>query len=250
MCLVWANSCGMEQMKLSFTILILGWATLTYGQKFDGLRNRLRLLQKSDFTYDTTGFSSLPRIDYRCDNKNKNRNDYYHVVDLNGDGRKDLIYSGPCDGVVQTGIFLNTGRVFRKVYDNLGKVVSVETAGSKTSIHIFKEGKRCDFFSQYTEVTIDEKSQMTRNTIVFGAQTKILIASRFKEDKVMGTIRTTPDVNDVIKRDECNNTVKGNQLTRIHDFKDVIQINKAGPWWLVLYPETGDRSWIGWMKLE
>jgi hypothetical protein len=238
-------------MKLSFTILLLLLAILSYAQTLDGLRERLSILQaKGEFNYDTTGFSSLPRIDYKCDNKNKRPVDNFHVVDLNEDGLNDLIYSGPCDGETQTGIFLNTGRVFRKVYDNVGKILSIEKAGSETKINIFKEACCCDFFSQYTQITINEKSEITRNTIVFGAQTKILVSSRFKEDKAMGTIRTTPQVNDVVKRDDCNNSVKGNHLTRISDFRSIVQINKIGSWWLVWYPESGDRSWIGWMKLD
>ena len=238
-------------MKLSFTILILLLAILSYGQTLDELRKRLSILQAGrEFSYDTTGFASLPRIDYKCDNKNKSPVDYFHVEDLNGDGFNDLIYSGPCEGANQTGIFLNTGRVFRKVYDNVGKILSIEKADSETKIYIFKEACCCDFFSQYTQITINKKSEITRNTIVFGAQTKISVSSRFKEDKAMGTIRTTPEVNDVVKRDDCNNSVKRNQLTRISDFRNIIQVNRVGSWWLVWYPESGERSWIGWMKLD
>jgi hypothetical protein len=238
-------------MRFPFTISLMLLVSFCSGQTLDGLRNRISLLERpSDFIYDTTGFSSLPGIDYACDNKNKIRSDNYHVVDLNGDGRNDLIYSGPCKDVTQTAIFLNTGKVFRKVYDNIGRIVSIDKDGAETKVNILKEACCCDFFSQYTEFVVNEKSQIRRNTIVFGAQTKISVAARFKQDKVMGTIRTTPQVNDVIKRDGCNNTVKGNQLTRIHDFKDVVQINKTGPWWLVLYQENMERAWIGWMKLD
>lgn len=245
-----ADGCG-RKMKLWFTILILGHAVISYGQTLEGLRTRLSLLEKSaDFRFDTTGFSKLPKIDFRCDNKNVNISDNYHVADLNNDGRNDLIYSGPCAATMQTGIFLNTGRSFRKVYDKSGKIISIEAFETKTVINIFKEACCCEFFSQYTEVIIDQNSEVTRNTIVFGANTRISVSSRLKEDKVMGTLRTTPQVNDVIKRDDCNNTIKGNQLTRIHDFKDVVQLHRAGPWWLVLYPENSERSWIGWMKLE
>jgi hypothetical protein len=231
--------------------MLLMVATASRCQTFTQLRERLTLLQTPpQFTFDTTGFSSLPRIDYRCDNKNAHPSKYYHVVDLNRDGRKDLIYSGPCEKASHTAIFLNTGRSFKKIYENVGKLVSIDISDSSVKVHVFKEACCCDFFSQYTEVIVDDRSRVGRNTIVFGADTKISVASRFKKDKVMGTLRTTPVVNDVIKRNDCNNTVKGNQLTRIHDFKDIIQLNKAGGWWLVLYPETGERSWIGWMKLE
>ncbi len=238
-------------MKLPFFIMTMFVASLSFGQSLHGLRNRLRILEKPpEFKADTTGFSTLPRTDYGCDNKNKNPSDYYHVVDLNSDGKNDLVYSGPCKNAAQTAIFINTGRTLKKIYDNLGRVVSIDKEGKEVKINIFKEASGCDFFSQFTEIVINDKSQMRRHTIVFGAQTKISVAARLREDKVVGTMRTTPQVNDVVKRDACNNTVRGNQLTRIHDFRDIVQISKSGPWWLVLYPETGDRAWIGWMKLE
>ncbi len=238
-------------MKLPFAILTTLVVNLSLGQSLEGLRNRLIILEKQpEFRMDTTGFSSLPKIEYGCDNKNETPSEHYHVVDLNSDGRKDLLYSGPCKDAAQAAIFINTGKSLKKIYDNLGRIISIEKNGSKTSIHVYKEASRCDFFSQYTEIVVNDKSEMTRHTIVFGARTKISVAGRLRQDKVVGTMRTTPDINDAVKRDACNNTVRGNQLTRIHDFRDVVQINKSGPWWLVLYPETGDRAWIGWMKLE
>ena len=64
-------------------------------------------------------------------------------------------------------------------------------------------------------------------------------------------IRTTPQVNDEIKRNACNTAVnKGNQLTRIEEFKNIVQLNKFGEWWLVLYQENREKSWIGWMRLN
>ena len=238
-------------MRMPFAILTTLVVNFSFGQSLEGLRNRLIMLERPpEFRMDTAGFSSLPKIDYGCDDNNKTASQYYHVVDLDNDGRNDLLYSGPCRNAQQAAIFFNTGKSLKKVYDNLGRIISVEKKESKTRIHVFKEASRCDFFSQYTEIVINDKSEMTRHTIVFGAQTKISVATRLREDKVVGTIRTTPQVNDVVKRDACNNTIRGNHLTRIHDFRDIVQINKSGPWWLVLYPETGDRAWIGWMKLE
>jgi len=95
------------------------------------------------------------------------------------------------------------------------------------------------------------KSQVTKHTILFGPTTKITIGGRLKQEKVVGMIRTTPQVNDEVKRNECNTAVrKGNQLTRIEEFKNIVQLNKYGDWWLVLYQENGEKSWIGWMRLN
>ena len=129
-------------------------------------------------------------------------------VDLNQDGLNDLIYSGPCSPNNQTGIFLNNGRVFKKIYDYPGKIVSIEKNESATIVNILKEATPCENYSQYTEVTIDLKSQVTKNTILFGPTTKITIGGRLRQEKVVGMIRTTPQVNDEIKRNECNTAVR------------------------------------------
>ena len=147
-------------MRYWFTILLGTFTTFVYGQPLDDLSKRLKHLERQDdFKFDTTGFSSLPKFDYRCDNANRHRWDYFHVVDLNQDGLNDLIYSGPCSPNNQTAIFLNNGRVFRKIYDYPGKIVSIEKSESATIINILKEAIPCENYSQYTEVTIDLKSQ-------------------------------------------------------------------------------------------
>ena len=239
-------------MRFWLTILLAIFSTFVCAQPLDDISKRLKYLENhGDFQFDTTGFSFLPKLDYRCDNGNANRWDYFHVVDVNQDGLNDLIYSGPCSPDNQTAVFLNNGRVFRKVYDYPGKIVSIEKIQSGTIINIFKEAIRCEDYSQYTAIFIDVKSQLTKNTILFAPKTKIALAGRLRQEKVVGLIRTTPQINDAIKRNDCNTAVlKGNQLTRIEEFRDVVQLNKYGEWWLVLYPETREKSWIGWMRLN
>ncbi|WP_276372321.1 hypothetical protein [Chryseolinea sp. H1M3-3] len=238
-------------MRAVFVLLIVLLPVLLYGQSYMDIGKRLKLLEEqTDFKYDTAGFSLLPKFDFRCDRKNKAGSEYFHVTDINSDDLPDLIFSGPCSPHHQTGIFLNTGKSLKKVFDYPGKIVSVEKNSSITTINILKEAADCDFYSQFIQVVINHQSQVTKHTIVFGAKTKIAVGNKFKEDKVMGTLRTTPHINDVVKRDLCNNSIKGNQLTRIHEFKDIIQINRSGPWWLVLYPENNERSWVGWIRLE
>lgn len=239
-------------IRYGLMMVIVASAVFSYGQPLADISRRLKVLENpTDFKHDASEFSTLPKVDYHCDNKNQNASDFYHVVDLNADGLKDLIYSGPCSPYNQTAIFVNTGRSLKKIYDYAGKIVSIEKNSSSTIVNILKEACCCEFYSQFIQVTINDKSQFTKNTIVFGAKTKITLASKLREEKVVGTLRTTPQVNDVIKRDECNNAViRGNQLKRIHDFENVIQLNKSGPWWLVLYQETSERSWIGWMRLN
>lgn len=238
-------------MKYWLTILGGVLVVASYAQPLADISKRLKALEKqSAFQHDTVGFRSLPKFDYRCDNNNEHPWDYYHVMDVNNDGLKDLIYSGPCDKQGQTGIFLNLGRVFKRIYDFPGVIVSIDT-GEHTTINILREACCCEDYSQYIQISIDKDARVTKHTIVFAPKTKITVANKLSRIKVVGTIRATPQINDVIKRNQCNTAVlKGNQLTRIQDFKNIVQLNKSGPWWLVLYPESNEKAWIGWMRLN
>ena len=239
-------------MRYVFTILILVLRLASFGQTLSDIDNRLRLLEnRTDFKYDTTGFSALPKIDFFCDNGNQNPWDYYHVVDLNGDGLNDLIYSGPCKPEGQTGIFLNTAKGFKKLFNYPGELVHIDQNKSTKVVHIFRTACCCNFYSEYIAVSIDSLSNVSKNIISFGAETNVKIGTRLRKQKVVGVLRTTPEVNDLLKKDPCGKqSIKGNHVARIQNFKDVIQLSKSGSWWLVLYPLNKERSLIGWMKIN
>ncbi len=239
-------------MKYVLTILLTGLTVLAYGQTLTDVDRRLRLLEaRVPFEHDTTGFSSLPKFDYFCDNENQNTSDYYHVVDLNNDGLKDLIYSGPCMPYGQTGIFLNSGVSFRKIHNYPGEIVSIDKRPSKTIINILKVPCCCDHYTEYIEVTVDDSSNVTKHIITFTKNTKLTLGSKLRAVTVVGTIRTSPVIDDVAKKDDCRDVIiRGNQLIRLTKFSNIIQLSRAGSWWLVLYPETKERSWIGWMRFN
>jgi hypothetical protein len=238
-------------MRYSFIIIVLLWSTIANGQK-SSLSARLALLVDSpNPLFDTTGLSQLPKIDNHCSRNNKNPYDFYHVTDLNNDGEKDLIYSGPCEPSEQTSIYINTGGRLKRVFAFPGKVVAIERKTSGSILHILKDVCCCYPFREFIQVNIDNDSKITKNVITLGADTRVRLNARFKVDKVMGTIRTTPIVNDVPKADACKRQVyRGNQLRRVEGFKDVTQLYRSGAWWLVLFRENEERSWLGWMKLE
>jgi hypothetical protein len=239
-------------MKYWVTILILSLTVFSFGQSLSDISKRLSLLEsRVGFKHDTTGFSSLPKFDYVCDNESQNKSDYYHVTDLNNDGLNDLIYSGPCKPYDQTGIFLNDGSRFKRVYNYPGKIISIDKGTSTTIINILKEACCCDYYSDYIEVTIDHESKIAKNIITFEANTKISLGNKLKSVKVVGTIRTAPEINNVAKKDDCRNEIiKGNQLIRSEEFRNIVQLNKVGSWWLVLYQENKEKSWIGWIKMN
>jgi hypothetical protein len=235
-----------------FTILILVLGLASFGQTLSDIGSRLKLLEnRSDFVYDTAGFSVLPKIDFFCDNGNQNPWDYYHVIDLNGDGLNDLVYSGPCKPEGQTGIFLNTSQGFKKLFNYPGELVHIDQSKSTKVVHIFRTACCCNFYSEYIAVSIDSLSNVSKNIISFGADTNVKIGTRLRKQKVVGVLRTTPEVNDLLKKDPCGKqSIKGNHVARIQNFKDVIQLSKSGSWWLVLFPLNKERSLIGWMKIN
>lgn len=239
-------------MRYCIILIALLSVSTTNSQSLKSVSARLSMLvDVPEFVYDTTGLSQLPKPDNHCARNNKNFLGYYHVTDVNNDGKKDLIYSGPCEPSEQTTIFINTGTQLKRVYAFPGKIVAIERASWGSVLHILKDVCCCYPFREFIQLTIDNDLKMVRDVITVGADTRVRLNSKFKTDKVMGTIRTSPVTNDDPKADECKRQVyRGNQLRRIEGFKDVTQLYKSGSWWLVLYRENQERSWLGWMKLE
>jgi hypothetical protein len=246
-------------MRLAFTIFFFGLFGISYGQTISDIEKRLRLFDNQIvLKFDTTGLSTLPKFDYFCDDhfkaydfpESKNKWDYYHVIDLNNDGLKDLIYSGPCLPYPQTGIFLSDGVSLTRVHDYAGKVISIENKPGRTIINIFKEFCCCDYFSDYKEVIIRNDSHFDKNQISFEGNTQIKF-DKLREIKVKGVLRTSPELNDTEKKDDCSDQIiKGNHLAYIKKLTTVFQLNQSGQWRLILYPVDKFNSWIGWIKVD
>jgi hypothetical protein len=238
-------------MKLNLVIFFLGLFVSGKGQTLADVEKRLKLLlNPTKLHYDTTGFSTLPKIDFFCDDENKNNWAYYHVVDLNKDGRSDLIYSGPCMPYFQTAIFLNDGLNLNQVHSYPGNIISIEQESDRAIVNILMEGCCCDYFSDYIEVTIHNNSRVDKNQITFDNNTKLDL-SNLAEIEVTGTLRTSAELDDIEKKEDCTNQiVTGNHLTYINKLVTVFQLQRAGQWRLILYPEDKEKSWIGWIKVD
>jgi hypothetical protein len=241
-------------MKDWLAILTLGITLTSYGQTLQDIEKRLRLLEKppeyEEFKYDTTGFSKLPLFKYFCDEENENKWDYYHVVDLNNDGLKDLIYRGPCMPYSETGIFLNKGGSLGLIHSEPGNVLSIEKNKNGAVIQVLKWPCCCDSFFDSYEIVIHNDSHVEKNLIIFKSNTKVML-DKLKEIKVTGIVRSTEELNDTEKKDDCSDQlIKGNRLTEITKPTTVVQLCQRGQWRLVLYPENKMTSWIGWVKME
>jgi hypothetical protein len=235
-------------MKFGVIILLVGFGIASNAQTLTDIEKRLRLLDnRVEWTYDTTGFSKLPKLEYDCDGENENPWDYYHVVDLNNDGLKDLIYSGPCHPYSQTDIFLNNGQTLKQVHDYPGELISIEKKADGTVVNVFKEFCCCDYYSDYIQLTIYNDSHVEKNQITFEGNTEVKF-DRLIELKVKGRLRTTPELNDKDHKDECTDQeIKGNHLAYIKNPTKVIQLKQSGQWRLVLYSVDKTNSWIGWI---
>jgi hypothetical protein len=195
-------------MKIGFTLLFFGLIGVSYGQTLAEIEKRLGLLDNHvELKYDTTGLSTLPKFEYFCDDhfeayefpENKSKWDYYHVIDLNNDGLKDLLYSGPCLPYDQTGIFLNDGLSLKQIHSYPGQIISIEQKINGTIIETLKEFCCCDYFSDYVEVIIRNDSQVDKNEITFEGNTKIKL-DKLVMIKVIGVLRTSAELNDVKKK--------------------------------------------------
>jgi hypothetical protein len=238
-------------MKFGLTILLLAVVIAINAQTLTDIEKRLRLLgNKTGWTYDSAGLSKLPKLNYDCDDDNRSTWDFYHVIDLNNDGLKDLIYSGPCHPYSQTDIFLNDGMTLRQIHDYPGELVSIDKKTDRTVINIFKEFCCCDYYSDYIQVTIHNDSHIDKNQITFEGNTQIKV-DKLTEVKVKGILRTSPELNDKEKKDDCTDKIiKGNHLTYIDKLTTVFQITQSGQWLLILYPVDKMNSWIGWIKVD
>lgn len=214
------------------------------------IKKRLRLFDNQvALKCDTTGFSSLPKFEYFCAQENNHKWDYFHVVDLNKDGLNDLIYCGPCMPYIQVGIFITNGRNLNQVDNYLGRIISIENKSDHTTIHILDEACCCNYYSSLIEISIDTNSNVTKNVIKYFGTTQITLDKKIKEITVTGILRTSPEVNDSIKIDDCSDEViHGNHLVQLSDQKKVIQLHKVGQWKLVLFQEDKEKSWIGWVN--
>jgi hypothetical protein len=236
-------------MRSILVISFLLSAISCFSQRILSLDKRVSLAhQQPKLAFDTTGFHLLPKVEYFCDSGNRNAWDYYHVVDLNGDGLKDLIYSGPCKPYDQAGIFLNDGNALKQVHNYPGSVISIDRNSSATTIQIFKKACCCDPFSSLIEVTIDDQSNVTKDLITFSRDTEIPGNLQLKEISVKGILRSKPEVDDKMKKDDCTDRLlKGNHLVTITTPQEVTQVYQSGNWKLVVYQENIHNTWIGWI---
>ncbi|PKV50954.1 hypothetical protein ATE84_3023 [Aquimarina sp. MAR_2010_214] len=232
-------------------IIALLISYISYSQTQTDLRDQLMVLVNADsvnFKLDSTGFEKLPKIDYDCYDGESGI--FWHVQDLNNDGLKDLIYSGPCKPYYQCIIFLNDGTKLNNVYDSPGKLLKVQTDHLASKISILKSNCCCDYYSEFTEISIGFDNRMVKAIVEYHFDTKVSLASELKEKLISGVLRSKPIVYDNIHQDPCLPQKNiGNQILKINNEKVVVLDFKEG-WYLILHKKDNEHSIIGWVKKE
>jgi hypothetical protein len=235
-------------MKCSIVLFFVGLNLVSNAQTNSEIHDRLSLLMDSQvFDFDTTGVSSFSVIPNPCDDSINW--DYYHVIDLNFDGLKDLVFSGPCNPYIETVVFLNNGNELEKVFQCGGQLITIENMASSSAIYIIKEAVGCDKYLEQLELIIDKDSNLIQNTISFHTETTVTILDNLSTFEFKGFVRTNPKCDNKRRKDECSGIVyKGNRLFSIKKRTEVLQLNKSGDWILILYKENHERYWIGWVE--
>lgn len=239
-------------MKYLFTFLIITITLFCQGQSFDGIAKRLKLLTTSkEFATDTSGLSQFQltkEFNEFCDLEMFGDINSFHVIDLNFDAYKDIIYSGGCNPYDETFIYLYKNGKLNLAFQTPGKLVELDQMNDKSVLQIKKEPCCCDHDFDLIELTIQPNSRIEKKQISFHYKTKVSIGN-LKEIMFKGIVRTTPEINDHKEAGECVDEIRvGNHITTFSSLEPAVQIDKSGSWRLILFSVDNTISRIGWIK--
>lgn len=241
----------MKYAPLIFFMVLLSGCSAT--KEFAELEGRLAQIETTKIVKpDSTGLHLLPEIEtlmeHECFEENKAQ--YYHVTDLNADGRNDFIYSGACDPYQQVMIFLNTGTGWKWLFTQGNEVTSITKTSTGSVVDMIFTGCCGADYNSLPRLVINNDSIVSRNEITWFANTEVPLEKPFKKIRVSGVLRTFPGIDDHLEGGLLKDSIPGNHLVKISTFTEVIQLNEIGRWRLVVYPETKERSYIGWINVE
>ncbi|MEW7280361.1 hypothetical protein ABW636_17355 [Aquimarina sp. 2201CG1-2-11] len=242
----------MKNKVFFFGIWCLFLTLSGYAQN-ESLKSQLRLLQiPSDYSFplDSTGFSAIKNAKFYTKNGDIGIFDIngknIHIVDLNRDGIKDIIYQD--DRHYQAIIvFLKKGNDFVEIWNGSGVLVDI-TYGEKNTIHVLTSAIGCFDMILLSELSIKKDNSIIENTVTLHSDTKISTINTVFEQKIIsGILRSQPIIDDTKKKDSCTEDMKeGNQLQKIKSKEVTVIQNKNG--WLQVVLKEKDNSIIGWIK--
>ena len=121
----------MRILVLTWLVLAGAWGRGAAAQAFADLFRRDTLEWRAWAAGSPSPDSATLRTLGVCANQIQNGGAYFHFLDVDADGRLDLVYSGPhvlCDRNLEgesTTLYLNRGRRLRRVFRAPGRVISM-----------------------------------------------------------------------------------------------------------------------------
>ncbi|WP_109098210.1 hypothetical protein [Aquimarina sp. AU58] len=242
----------MKKLEFFFCICCL-FLTLSGCAQNNSLKTQLQLLQNPSgykFPLDSTGFSVIKNAKFYTKNGDTDvfdiNSENIHVVDVNNDGEKDIIYQD-IRHYQATVLLLKKGNDFVEIWNGPGALVSLKEGG-KTTMYVLSSAIGCFDMTMLSTLVINSDNTLVENTIALYSDTKMsTISKTFEQKIILGILRTQPVINDQKKTDPCTGDLKtGNQIRTIEN-KAVTVIKKQNEWFLVVLKEK-DQSIIGWIK--
>lgn len=247
------NIWGMKTKMFFFGIWFLFLALSGCAQN-STLEIQLQLLQnplEHKFTLDSTGFSNIKKAKFFTKSGNANvfdiNSNNIHVVDVNKDGKKDIIYQDTRQ-YPATVLLVRKGDDFVEIWNGTGALVDVKQ-GKHTTIYVLSSAIGCFDITMLSELMIKRDNILIENTIALHSDTKIEKTNKTFEQKIIsGIVRTQPSIDNKEKTDPCTGDVKtGNQIKTIENV-EVTVIKKQNDWLFIVLKEKGN-SIIGWVKI-
>lgn len=218
------------------------------------LQKQLQLLQNPpeyEYPLDSTGFSKIKKATFFAKNGDTGvfaiNSSNIHLVDLNNDGQKDMIYQDNRH-YQATVLLVKKGNDFVEIWNGSGALVDIKQ-GEKTTIFVLSSAIGCLNETILSELVIKNDGAIAEKTLGLHLNTEIKgINKTFEQKIISGILRTEAIIDDTKKKDPCTGDVKtGNQM-RIIKNKEVTIIKKQSDWLLVVLKEK-NQSIIGWVQI-
>jgi hypothetical protein len=234
-----------------FSLLILSSALFSQPSLSDpDLPQLLRrsMAEKTFLHNDTAGISKvwIPKFDCEVEH-----HENFHICELNGDGRKDLIYHGPCRPYMESAAFIETDYGLKKVLDVAGGILEIENLGAGSNIYVYNEAIGCLLTNCLGSYHIDAAGEWTDcRSLVWLPEDQFDAQRSMPIILLRGMLRHTPFEEDIPEIDECfGDTVMGNQIGPL-EYVDGLLLREEGEWQMVCVPWGLSTFRVAWIKNE
>lgn len=179
----------------------------------------------------------------------------FHLTDLNGDGRDDIIYEGSCPAENTVKIWIADGKgEYEIVFDWTGEVVALEVGYGTGMIGIHKKATKCAPYYQLILVYF-EKQHLNPEVFevkVHNETVEEFLTVNFRDvSEVLQNkwrLRTLPELDDKQPRTTCTNkTIKGNVLGDFVAERSFELKSGKGDWKLMMIKDLKKGNFhVGW----